>query len=360
MAGLVSEAVAPIFAYIKDSNVVSRHVFERKLHFERAGATDWIGFAPPAEGAQAAEAAEAAKPGASAPSSSAAAAPVAAPAVELEVERKFNFSTKDAAALAAAVLAMGGERRGQKRFVDEYLDTPDFALSRQDWWLRLRGGVGLRHLQLKVPNIGACSSGGHAVYDELAGLAVLRRLAGAGHVPQAALASFESSAATEGSGAAATPPTPPAEAAESSEALKRALGLCTLGRFETTRQMLRLGRVSVDLDSTDFEYSVGELEVLCKHAAEVPAARRDIDLLMARLRIAPQGRQAGRGGGPPSKLHEHSRLHNPRHFAAMCEVGIWGPRRGDRRTANPTTPPLPQPATGPAGGSGCAGTIAAK
>lgn len=170
----------------------------------------------------------------------------------IEVERKFTPGPDTEGRLQE----LGGTLEHRVTFQDTYYDTSELSLMRSDHWLRQREGSGW---ELKCPGV-AGISGSHNEYVELTS-------------ESAIVAQLFELLGTQEPGTAGV------------AAVLGSLKLEEVASFVTTRSswMLALSGASeeelklrVDLDSTDFGYAVGEVEVMVREKAQVAAALEKI------------------------------------------------------------------------------------
>uniref|UniRef100_U6CR35 Thiamine-triphosphatase n=1 Tax=Neovison vison TaxID=452646 RepID=U6CR35_NEOVI len=177
----------------------------------------------------------------------------------IEVERKFVPGPDTEERLQE----LGGTLEHQVTFRDSYYDTPELSLMRADYWLRQREGSGW---ELKYPG-GAVVSGPHTEFMELtvepAIVAQLCEVLGADVLES-------------GSVAGVLGPLGLQEVA--SFVTKRSAWKLVLSQAEEEKPSL-----TVDLDTADFGYAVGEVEALVHEKAEVPAALEKIHSLSSML-----------------------------------------------------------------------------
>jgi predicted adenylyl cyclase CyaB len=195
----------------------------------------------------------------------------------IEVEKKFILNDDDIDRLTT-----GAEFLKEKTFTDIYYDTPTYALTTKDIWLRSRDG----RFELKIPLH-------HMDLDRLADQY---------------------------------------EELEEKGKIRTALGLPKKGTFtenlakgkyspfcslRTTRRKFKKKEFNIDLDTVQgegFSYNIGEIELMVDDVTEMSVA---INKIMSfakekNLTIAPV-----RG-----KVLEYLKLKNPRHYQALVKAGI--------------------------------------
>ncbi|XP_074090934.1 thiamine-triphosphatase [Macrotis lagotis] len=207
----------------------------------------------------------------------------------IEVEQKFVPGP----GIEARLAELGASRESQLSFRDSYYDTPELALMKADHWLRQREGSGW---ELKCPGAGG-NAGPHTKYVELtAEAAIAARLA-------------------QRLGA-------PGLDTRSVSAALGPLRLREVASFVTERSVWKLalpgaGReeqpLTVDLDTADFGYAVGEVEALVREEAEVPEALERIHSLSSLLGVSPQEQI-------PGKLIVYLKSFRPQDYQRLLEA----------------------------------------
>lgn len=186
----------------------------------------------------------------------------------IEVERKFipGPGTEE------RLLELGGTLEHQVTFRDSYFDTPELSLMRADHWLRQRESSGW---EFKCPGA-AGVSGLHTEYVELtAEPAIVAKLCEV------------LGAEVLGAGGVAAVLSPLGLQEIASFVTKRSAWKLVLSRSDKEELLLR-----VDLDTADFGYAVGEVEVMVHQEAEVPAAVEKINKLSSMLGEGDRGSSA--------------------------------------------------------------------
>jgi len=147
----------------------------------------------------------------------------------IEIERRFPFDAETENKL----LSVGATLLSQKSFTDTYYDTEDFRLTGSDHWLRSRNGK----WELKYPSPIRLSDNA-AEYveceDEDTLIEILTKFLGFPHPPSGRLY----------------------------EILSNSELLMDFSTFRTTRKKFSFNGVTIDLDSADFGFAIGEMEVL--------------------------------------------------------------------------------------------------
>ncbi|XP_006835486.1 PREDICTED: thiamine-triphosphatase [Chrysochloris asiatica] len=206
----------------------------------------------------------------------------------IEVERKFipGPGTEE------RLQELGGTLEHRITFRDSYYDTPELSLMKADHWLRQREGSGW---EFKCP-VAAGVSGPHTEYLELT-------------AEPAIVAQLCEVLGAEGLGAGGM-----------TDAL-RSLGLQEVASFVTKRSAWKLVHfgaeeelpLRVDLDSADFGYTVGEVEVLVQEKADVPSALEKIHSLSSLLGVPTRET-------PPAKLIVYLQRFRPQDYDLLLEV----------------------------------------
>lgn len=191
----------------------------------------------------------------------------------IEVEQKFLLKKGDFERLTE-----GAEPVVEKSFTDTYYDDANYKLSSQDIWLRDRDGA----FELKVA-LGPIGSKGKAdQYDEITSeREIIEKLQLVGeNLP---------------------------------EALEKT-GLKPFATFTSHRRKYRKGGFVLDFDTTDFDYSIGEIELLVEKQEDMASAldriekfAQDHQLTLATVR---------------GKLIEYIRLNDPTHYHKLLELGV--------------------------------------
>jgi len=160
-----------------------------------------------------------------------------------EVEQKFRLSESQ-----SVKLLDGAEFVWKKTFTDVYYDTVEFALTKNDIWLRKRGEI----FELKLPMRDAGNSLTQQ-YQEIEGEEKIREIFA---IP--ALGDFEGDIA---------------------KFLYAPFCDCT-----TTRRKFKKDGFTIDIDSVDcgdFLYELAEIELLVVEKAQMNEAARKIEKLMS-------------------------------------------------------------------------------
>ncbi|XP_011371134.1 thiamine-triphosphatase [Pteropus medius] len=207
----------------------------------------------------------------------------------IEVERKFipGPGTEE------RLLELGGTLEHQVTFRDSYYDTPELSLMRTDHWLRQRESSGW---ELKCPGA-AGVSGLHTEYLELTAepaiVAKLCEVLGAEVLGARGVAAVLSPLGLQEVASFVT---------------KRSAWKLVLSRADEEELLLR-----VDMDTADFGYAVGEVEVMVHQEAEVPAAVEKINKLSSMLGVLAQE-------VAPAKLIVYLQRFRPQDYQRLLDV----------------------------------------
>ena len=179
----------------------------------------------------------------------------------IEVERKFMFTEESEQKLNA----MGGRMIKAQSFHDVYFDTNDFKLALSDFWLRQRDG----QWQLKCPpprrQHGDSTATQYAELDEQVDIvkAVTPVLLAEkdGHEPLKNINPDLMSVSQ----------------------VVESFGCCEIASYRTDRKTYSVEDLRVDLDSADFGFQVGEIEVLVSDERKLSDALHQIMALAQKL-----------------------------------------------------------------------------
>ncbi|XP_008065963.1 thiamine-triphosphatase isoform X1 [Carlito syrichta] len=220
----------------------------------------------------------------------------------IELERKFIPGP----GIEERLQELGGTLEHQVTFRDTYYDNSELGLMRADYWLRQRENSGW---ELKCPGA-AGVLGPHTKYIELT-------------AEPAIVAQLCEVLGAEALGAGGV------------AAVLGSLGLQEVASFVTKRsawKLVLLGAdqeeqpLRVDLDTADFGYAVGEVEVLVHEEAEVPAALEKIHRLSSMLGVPAQEKA-------PAKLIMYLQRFRPQDYQRLLEVN--GSREKPQGTKHP-------------------------
>ncbi|XP_044521170.1 thiamine-triphosphatase isoform X1 [Gracilinanus agilis] len=188
----------------------------------------------------------------------------------IEVEQKFVPRP----GIEDRLKELGGTQESQISFRDSYYDTPELTLMKADHWLRYREGSGW---ELKCPGAGGNTSS-HTKYVEL--------------TTEAAIAARLCEQLRSGG-----------LGTEKVSDMLGQLRLQEVASYVTNRSIWKLALsgagdeeepLTVDLDTADFGYAVGEVEALVREEAEVPEALEKIHSLSSLLGVSEQEQTPGK------------------------------------------------------------------
>ncbi len=194
----------------------------------------------------------------------------------IEVEKKFVLNNE-----IIERLTKDAELISEKSFTDSYYDTNDFRLTTRDTWLRIRDDV----FQLKVP-LNLNGQGRQRVVDQYHELDTEEKIREALEI------------ATH-------------------QTLKEDLearGFLVVATFRTSRKKYRKQGFIIDLDQADFDYTIGEIELLAENQGAVDEA---INKILAFAKTHELVIQPVRG-----KLIEYLKRFSPVHYHRLVEAGV--------------------------------------
>ncbi|XP_053324227.1 thiamine-triphosphatase [Spea bombifrons] len=204
----------------------------------------------------------------------------------IEVERKFVPGP----GVEDHLRSMGAELQDEMVFQDSYYDTPDLRLTLADLWLRRRGDT----WELKHPPVRGARglTGASTQYQELNCESEIRRRV------------------SEELGV----PCPPS---------LENLDLEEFARFVTTRRRFLLSpqdgsdfkAVVVDLDTTDFGFAVGEVEVLVQTQEEVQNAMKKVEDICRQLGVLSES-------PVPGKMTTFLQRNRVEHYRQLLEAHV--------------------------------------
>lgn len=228
----------------------------------------------------------------------------------IEVEEKFSLVDRSLPELQSRLKELGfSESKRTTEMVDWYYDTEGCDLTRQDCWLRYRedSKKGSGRWQLKMGRKGHLTSGSSTVYDEIEDEAAVKTCCDL-------LPSTPGNAASE--------PDYPYDGCSVPDFPVQGTGLVAIARIYTRRtkwtqtQPSCQVRLTVDLDATDFDYGVGEVEAVVDNDDDIENARRSIKDLIEAL-------TGGSNNIPASgKLEFYLEKYRPRIFEILVDCGV--------------------------------------
>lgn len=192
----------------------------------------------------------------------------------IEVEKNFTITAKDKARLIDGAVLLY-----KKTFTDVYYDSPDYALTGKDFWLRTREGK----FELKVPqNAGHISERTTDQYEELETYKEIVRELGL---------SYEKPLA---------------------EAIKEK-GFTPVATITTTRERYQKDDFHLDFDEMDFGFIAFEIELMVEKSQDISQAEKRV------LKFASDNLITKKGDG---KVIEYLRRYRPEHFAFLKSRGV--------------------------------------
>lgn len=193
----------------------------------------------------------------------------------IEVEQKFPLKPT-----SEESLVRDAEFVGQRSFTDTYYDDVDYTLTTQGIWLRNRDGR--FELKLPLPNPGEDSTSNQ--YKEI-------------ETEQDIADHFGWDLANHSFG---------------EHLVNR--GLVPVISFTTTRRKYKMDRFVIDIDTTDFDFGIIEIERMVEHEDEIAETAREINAFAAQY-----GLETGYIRG---KVLEYLRRKNPAHLDALINAGV--------------------------------------
>lgn len=194
----------------------------------------------------------------------------------IEVEKKFAIQKDELARLTT-----GAHFLGEKKFTDIYYDTADYVLTKKDIWLRSRTGK----FELKFPMNGTNKKHDMTAYDEIEDDTAISAKLG-----------------ISGDGAF--------------KEMLAISGYVPFATIVTTRSKYEKDGFHIDVDETDFGYSILEIELMVPSEGEISEAyKRILDFAAANGISVSEKRIRG-------KVIEYIRRNNPNHLRALEKA--WG------------------------------------
>ncbi|XP_044033289.1 thiamine-triphosphatase isoform X2 [Siniperca chuatsi] len=221
--------------------------------------------------------------------------------MSVEVERKFLCNADTLKTLEE----IGAVCVGQRQFPDQYFDTPKFDLTLRDVWLRKRKGC----WELKCP---ATVDGTDETSGEQSKAAALcTRYKEITSLPEIQLRVKEvvkdvcEDRETETS------------SSQEDESWLGKMNLVCFAEFTTVRRSFTLEEegVQIDLDHADFDYHVGEIEVLVPEGGDVQSALEKIERTARKLGLTGDQRVEG-------KMNVYLKRNHPEHYAKLLSEHI--------------------------------------
>ena len=203
----------------------------------------------------------------------------------IEIEKKFILTDAQRERLSE-----NAEFLGERTFTDVYYDTPEYALTKNDIWLRTRNGK----FELKLP-LQKNGKGLANHYHEVEGEEKIRQIFDI--VP---MGSFLEDI--------------------------QSFGYASFGEFKTTRREYKKEKFTIDLDEvdySDFKYSVAEIEILIEtcHSRMMGENEKEIkkanDEILAFAELMGLENKNLRG-----KMSEYLFRKKPDHYKALVDAGV--------------------------------------
>ena len=194
-----------------------------------------------------------------------------------EVEKKFKLSEEESEALLK-----DAEFISEKTFTDVYYDTDEYALTKNDIWLRRRGD----EYELKLPMHDPGSNKLTQQYQEIEGEQKIREIF--------AIAPINDFLADI-----------------------KVLGYDAFCTCITTRKKFKKDEFTIDVDFVnygDFSYELAEIELMVEQKDQMEKAAKEIDDFATK--------QGLRKDYVRGKVLEYLFNKKPEHFASLVEVGV--------------------------------------
>ncbi len=199
----------------------------------------------------------------------------------IEIEKKFKLNE-----LEAARLLEGAEFIGEKTFTDVYYDTSEFALTKNDIWLRKRAG----EFQLKLP-VFQKEKVQTTGFQEIEGEDKIREI-----FAVAPVLDFETDI--------------------------KAFGYEIFCQLRTTRKKYQKEGFEIDLDDAvsvlpgeeDFVYKITEIELLVENKEEVSSASKKIEEFATKNQLKLEKTWG--------KIAQYLFQKKPKHFEALVVAGV--------------------------------------
>jgi thiamine-triphosphatase len=237
----------------------------------------------------------------------------------IEVEEKFCVTDRPLAQLERQLRESGFEQSPTVEMVDWYFDTESYCLVQKDCWLRFREKAGtLGQWELKRGQKDH-QEGRATVYEEIEGdsavslASSLIQSAGTSVSVSASVSVTEKTATTDFQG-------------YNNNTVPQVPGLDSLSPFAriVTRRASwrhvskdhRFADLSVDLDTTDFDYAIGEVEAVVTSQEEVADARVRIQTLLNELVGGDSPKK------PRGKLEHYLYRFRPQLYQRLVECGL--------------------------------------
>ncbi|XP_043081745.1 thiamine-triphosphatase [Puntigrus tetrazona] len=233
----------------------------------------------------------------------------------VEVERKFVCDAK----IMGKLQDIGAECIGERRFRDQYFDSPDFILTLQDFWLRRREGS----WELKCPTVSGTAPDKDTEtlctrYREITSLPLIQSEVSRIIRERTAEGSESNSSQREQIDKVSENEDTEICSANDTKWLNN-LNLACFAEFKTERRSCTIereaGAVRVDLDQADFGYCVGEIEVLVPEGGDMNAALQRITGVAVELGLSSETKVKG-------KMDIYLQRYRPEHYEKLLIAHI--------------------------------------
>ncbi|XP_057178816.1 thiamine-triphosphatase isoform X1 [Triplophysa rosa] len=208
---------------------------------------------------------------------------------------------------------------GQRQFQDKYFDSPDFILTLQDFWLRCREGL----WEMKCPAVL-----GSKPVNETETLCTRYIEITSFPLVQSEVSRIIKEHTAEGSESNSSQREQIDKVRENEDTDSCPAGdkkwltdlnLVCFAEFKTERCSYIMereeGTVRVDLDKADFDYCVGEIEVLVPEGGEINAAVQRITKIAAELGLSCEKKVQG-------KMDVYLQRYRPDHYTKLLSAHI--------------------------------------
>ena len=229
----------------------------------------------------------------------------------LEIEEKFSLNNQNLESFKSHLSSLGFKPEKTVSMTDWYFDLPSYQLVRQDCWLRYRSLRNQGQWQLKIGQ--PDSHGSSTVYEEVEGADALKmvcEMVATGSSEQ--LKPLENDAKISYDKVWTVPEFP------------EDIGMVPFARIFTERESWKCPvqdgelALSIDLDSTDFGYAVGEVETVVEKDSEIPAARQAIRELIDKIKTNQESDDAVATG----KLEYYLQMNRPALYDLCLKSGV--------------------------------------
>jgi len=191
---------------------------------------------------------------------------------KIEVERKFHITEEEVASLLE-----GAEYLGEKTYTDICFDSENFGMTTKDQWLRRRNGRYDYKMSFKKQDKTGVDN-----YHEYTGDEVRKHLKlGAGDMEK--------------------------ELAKA--------GIKPIAKIVTTRKEYKKGEFGIVIDSMDFGYQIGEIELVVSEKDVEKASKKIMTFANS------YGLKLDNNRG---KFLEYVCRYRPEHRKALIQAGFWG------------------------------------